>query len=1645
MTPPSTSRLTFTALREPVADLNSETPTENPGPGETAVMDPQAARLRAQTANRRLQLELQGAPASILTRSFGLAPDGDAEPEADLDPRQAFDEKFAELSAALTRDASRARRLLSELEDLAEDIRIEAGASAESVFRDLARLRSFYLAMIEFRNQRRPLNYTFDFINDDGVDAYEAETQPFRERLAGVERAIIMLRDHLRGEMSLQTAPLVMQIDREMEHFGGMTHDLRRWEELLNSEAARTLSERQWASAHADLIRYWGAIRDRVTGRVAARDDRAPITASDTEITDRMRHHTELLVGMLSSEFSYPELEDFRIRLEQAIDNDDHAFLSNLTGQSVREYLQLAQMGHALLQDAQGEPGQISLRRMQAAQIFSELGLRTRVRETLALLTLDGSDPELAFQIAAIYQGAGLREDANRILEYAVNAVGAIHELPQLAQAMIHLNNGEVEQARDLLEQIPANEQAQEILQSLDAGQRHQRQLQILQTFQVISMDFIAQGREAEYEVVDMDLVERDTLLASQEIHRLVLSGEVDTVREAIRQVQESRAFPNFTLGTTPLDMRSPLDGTCTDQGNALNRFLDRVDQPEVSDAQFAQALFGLGASLEAYDNFAAAGEIYRNLARDPRFRSEARERLEFIPSRARINGALGSFAIFTSGSDPVTSAQNLALFLTPFAIARGAAVATEAAWVARGATLIRNPVWFHRTGTALRIGTEAAVFTLSSMALTTVFTGNTDIWTPGHFGREWASMVVTFTLLHRVGSIMQRASAPTEAAVRRAQQGLEAARRSGSGVELATSRLAAAQRRATGMGIATWGSRVGAFTASEYINEAIHLHDAQNTPFAVRVFASAVTDAQMIMGGRMINGLSGSRLERMERRTQQGYEEHARRAQQRVSHRTSRPSQRRRLAPIRLFLSEPTLPRSATRQQSPGHTARPSSRSHAVSSFRMRTPRRGAPRAITETPMESSVEAFLRARPSSESAAPLGAGIRVALPEAPGRPVPGSDPRGGFLLAGESPGPGETAPRGYDPMDPRVRDFETSLLDAEIAEVRPASDRVCDGEGYFFQIQPESVEQVGALARILSTHELPEQVTRLRVVLPEPVNGESRLLAEAANQQRVPIELVQGGDTAIRWSDRGVELNADRLPRETTSELLREVGPASEVRLSLGGVERISLTRNGDRVSLNLNLRGLRGEQAEAVFSLAEQLNPSRLRGTRIQVQGLSDSQYESNGDTRSALGRLTARALPNGAEGLFIQLDSTAGGRRGSTESLVRFSRTGDSNRLVYRLETSRPLSEMREIGAEYFAFETREVLRLASEGREPLPTQQELRNLWDAAFNHVHGLSHRGNERRSYQAFWTEPGSPARWSQALQAMAYFARRGRPSAADVRAAFSEILNFSEPTPESGLLGHRPYQGRALGDNAFELMRIFGDPQANLGTVLQHVRLMGPTRSVTLGGAFVGLVYKAAVLHDGPAQAEVRTLQEQIQAADALGERIRITVIPEDCLCTRGMRTPEWVLETLDAQGRTRQLLATEVKTRNLTRHSASNLADTVRDAVDQLVSHPFTHGVSQPRSLLVLRLTQVHDPASIRTLIEETLGAELRRRSEDTSLRDSAERMRALSVTIYFEGNEAAGARLLTYRDGGWQIEAPRPNVLSVAARIPGSAARR
>ncbi|HKX11938.1 MAG TPA: hypothetical protein VJP40_02205 [bacterium] len=1371
---------------------------------------------------------------------------------------------------------------------------------------------------------------------------------------------------------------------------------------------------------------------------------------------------------------------DLRTRVHFAMaDNaraEDVAWISSLNAQGMLEFAQSSQAAHLLTMDRrQDPPTPAELQAcLQAAQLYASLGLNNRVREITRPLSsyaysLNESDPAQAAQranlllvLAQIYAQTGnMDAELNNALQgiVALDRPGELHRSAQLARAMTAMHEGNLLEARNFLRTIPDHPMTETFLRGIQDGLRAQRIAQIIGVLRAVSLNYIELGRQSGQ---NMSAVERDTLGGWQEIQRLMMTGEAANVDEALRQLGASGRFPNFTLGT----------GHCH-VGSNVGAFIGTVSNPDLSDGDFHDAIFSLGAALRMDDYFQAASQIYQMMDGDPRVRERAREHNGYIPYEQGFHGGLNGLRVLmairnplaglalasTSGSSAGEMVENTAMVFVPFGVARVAAVGAEGLFVARatGGTirLVRGGGLMVEAGprsvrglAALSFGvrttTESVVFTASSMALHSAFARNTDNWTWGNFGREFGSMLLTFGLCHGIGYGVR--------GLGRAAARFESLRAPGLAAELGSEALRPGARRVLSIG--AYSSTITGLTGLTYLNEALGLHPSGDVPLAIRVMNSALMDAQMRAAGRGIDAVSGGRISTFEGSTHRAQVVHdllpaldrlglpRPDADGRMTASTAMVLGllRTRVAegedPAAILASLNPSPRSVrVARSSPAWTEW--LRAHALGmaflftgadGFGIGRISRRPPRPAPENPWWN--EPAQRTRLEDQFADQDFADVYW--------PSEASE----ALRLGRSDSPVEenqlaalatVLARAPEGAQPPVRIELASLGDPNsLAALLPLLRR-----GFAFEVQvPDRGETIRLdlgegdtlLAEGMDPAMLRALAPRLRDFTKVTLSGvrseaEALALVRTAAETEGPELVVLNGEGRewVRYWSGGFNVNNEGLSAEYLERIFGMAG-RRPVRIVVDDLPLLSVSRGPQGMHLNLELRRATPAQVLAILRRVGDLPETIRQNAEIRMQNLEPALFRRP-EIQQALAALTRTALAAGTRRLSLSLS----GARGQAAPLAfRLTPNQPVLRTRYQFESDLPAEQIPDVLAEYLGAESAEIFGLGN--RSDVPSREQLSGLWRAAFDHVAAYAQHSRAGEAYRPYWNGSGSVEGWIQGITNLSSYAR-ARGNAARVQRALSNILQFSE-LEGSTVLASNGFSGRALGDNAFELLRLAHHDQGHLGRALEIVGgLMGRHGNVEVGGALVGLAYKTLIAGEGGARHEVNVLREQYQAALADGgRRYRFVIIPEDRQCRT--TTPEWAIEVLDGEGHPISMAAVEVKSRNVQSRDFNerSLRETLEKAIQQLTPHRFSSGIEQAQAILALRFSNVAQNSSLNADVARLVSAEYRRlrgssRPED---RAAAERMTRMTVEIHLQGPGSASRQVrLVFENGQWSEE--------------------
>lgn len=384
------------------------------------------------------------------------------------------------------------------------------------------------------------------------------------------------------------------------------------------------------------------------------------------------------------------------------------------------------------------------------------------------------------------------------------------------------------------------------------------------------------------------------------------------------------------------------------------------------------------------------------------------------------------------------------------------------------------------------------------------------------------------------------------------------------------------------------------------------------------------------------------------------------------------------------------------------------------------------------------------------------------------------------------------------------------------------------------------------------------------------------------------------------------------------------------------------------------------------------------------------------------------------------------------------ILISKNFQVGRQVYNFSTNFSLAKVDGVFSEYLAFETLASLRLK-------PGEiGNFQRYWQGALQHAVDMERFSNpkepaKKAEYSPYTQGAHWVLHWQHSLTAMQRFAQH--PSnRARLEKTFQLLQKYSQ-AGTGNFLGFKPFDGRALADNAFELMRLMevgqNNPQLRLDLILDRLAtVLGPQGNLEMYGAVVGTVFKSSIpkagsdgraVYDFAAQNELIRLLEMKSDLKMLGGRYRISVIPEDRMQGSNFgtpeftKTPEWVVETLGPDGKPLKALTVEVTQADGAKVSDSQINTTIGKKVDQLTGHQFGKGAPVQQSLIAYKFYNASGSES--SLIETT------RRAVQAKLGNfPSPEMKNLRIAVVFEykvrGESSYRMSTIEFSNGHWIV---------------------
>lgn len=791
--------------------------------------------------------------------------------------------------------------LIAELEGMEDWVHQIQGSlgerDTEGSVQDLILIRDYHSLCLNVHKANR-FNRSNQASSPEIVDACETA-------LHQAETALRDLREFFRGQLAprpyihapdvfqpegvgdlqeLQSAQLAAQISAALGHYAGLGMDLQNWQTRLARLDTAALSPEDQLAHRTALLQAWAQLRDVRTGILPQEEGGAPITLSDTEISEFMRAlRDEILdlVIVLDDANHGPELiGQLETRLNLAIDENHREFLANFTPRFCQEFIEINDRAQTL-EGAMAEATGASrfLRQSQAAALYAHLGLREPLErvlegasEYLAGLPHEAESIQGWMTLATLYRQVGLNDQARGQL-IRINFVGShandaqSQDTATLAQAMLHLEDGELLEAQNLLERIEHFGSVSVLLEQVRLGRHRYRLSRIHALWELTLQQYISEGQAGD---------EAQSARAAQEIRA--------SFREAMRQSQgqEGSNFSSILYRINP-------GHNFFDSGMAA--FLDRLSDTDLSEAQFDHAVLAAAREMLHNDQLELAAHFARMVGDSPTVDDQVEHFLTeemddeiywngvaetlhgisyFIPY---VNIGVISHDVWATPEDELGGTMvDVGLTLVGYGLATKAAVGAESLITSMRFAERLSPTALRATGWGAHTMSAAGTMTAFSMGTQALRQGSTQGLNLENFCQEFGAHMVTFGLLRVAGTGSSRWGARIEARARAAQTTLARAERTGVGLREARARHLGAQVGRGALHVTRWGERVGAITAADYANEGLGFREASNHSFFQRLLNSALIDAQMMAAHRVVNGMTRGGLEARQRGIQERY-----------------------------------------------------------------------------------------------------------------------------------------------------------------------------------------------------------------------------------------------------------------------------------------------------------------------------------------------------------------------------------------------------------------------------------------------------------------------------------------------------------------------------------------------------------------------------------------------------------------------------------------------------------------------------------------------------------------------------------------------------------------------------------------------------
>ncbi len=546
--------------------------------------------------------------------------------------------------------------------------------------------------------------------------------------------------------------------------------------------------------------------------------------------------HPELTPGQLEAEL---ELHLFDL-VAEAVASGNAEALQGIDGDYLRVYSGKLAEAHRQLGQLPKLKGQkLFEKSIQAAQAFAELGVKEKVRASLASLEAVAGSPtvppetrvELLWVLSQIYGSAAMPKESRAARE-AIVALGGRSEAVKLAQGLNALEDGKSEAAEKLLSSLPGNETAEALLKRLQWGAKlpqKRREAQWLAYLEASMLEFVqtkAAGGDAGSEASVKAFV--------KELGQLLETGVASNLTQALDRLKTSPKFSEV-YGIFFVS------GGDAAMATAMQEVL-KASNPLLSNREFSGLMLEASRRMLEHGNFAAAGKLAQMLAGDPAVGRGAQQILEKIPEAA-FWSAMGTElrnASILFATDMEAAVESFAFTAAGFGAGKIAAAgfrAGSALVVARrmktaiqAGEAVGKAARLSKAAKAAAVGievgamaAEAAGVTLANIHLHAWASGSKADYS--HFGKEFASMMVLFGM----GRIAHGAVA-----------------------------------KLGGGKVSQYFTGVGTFVATKYVDPLLGLKPPTEDPFWKVVIQSFVEDAGMKAGGwaaHRIPGIKGLEL----------------------------------------------------------------------------------------------------------------------------------------------------------------------------------------------------------------------------------------------------------------------------------------------------------------------------------------------------------------------------------------------------------------------------------------------------------------------------------------------------------------------------------------------------------------------------------------------------------------------------------------------------------------------------------------------------------------------------------------------------------------------------------------------------------------